>query len=72
MKDLNQLMLEIIQLTTNIETNYPELYNYLGETPISLGQGKEKEFSSEDLKQYLETLKAQLRHHIETHRSKTK
>ncbi len=63
-------MLEIVQLTTNIETNYPELYSYLGETPLTVGETKEKTVSTDDLKQYLETLKAQLRHHIETHRSK--
>ena len=72
MKLLNQLMQEIIHLTNEIETKYPELYKYLGETPLDLGESKEKTISINDLKQYLETLKSQLQHHIETHKNKVK
>lgn len=60
-------MQEIIQLTTEIETNYPELYNHLGETPFSVCETKEIRICTSDLDQYLETLKSQLRHHLETH-----
>lgn len=67
MKTLNQLMQDIIQLTTVIETHYPELYKYLSETPMSLGEVTEKKISTNDLKQYLETLKSQLEHHMDTH-----
>jgi hypothetical protein len=67
MQTLSKLMQEIIQLTTTIETKYPELYRYLGETPLALGETKEKAISTHDLKEYLETLKSQLQHHIETH-----
>lgn len=63
-------MQEIIQLTTEIETKYPELYKYLGETPLTLGEAKEKSISTHDLQEYLETLKAQLQHHVETHGKK--
>ena len=70
MKTLNQLMQDIIQLTTVIETQYPELYKYLSETPISLGVAQEKKISTADLNQYLETLKSQLQHHIDTHNGK--
>lgn len=68
MKTLNQLMLDIIQLTTKIETHYPELYKYLNETPLFLSEASEKSIHTQDLKQYLETLKSQLEHHIETHK----
>ncbi|ASZ09595.1 hypothetical protein KTO58_28065 [Chitinophaga pendula] len=68
MKQLNQLMQEIIQLTTEIETKYPELYTYLDETPISICNTKEKTVCTDDLKKYLETLKGQLQHHLETHK----
>lgn len=70
MKKLNQIMNEIITLTTEIETKYPELYRYLEETPIHLCEGKEKVICSDDLEQYLETLRDQLNHHKETHISK--
>lgn len=70
MQTLSKLMQEIIQLTTLIETQYPELYRYLGETPLALGETSEKSISTHDLKEYLETLKSQLQHHIETHQNK--
>lgn len=69
MKTINQLMQEIIQLTVEIETHYPELYKYLGETPLALGETSAKAINTEDLKEYLETLKSQLCHHIETHKN---
>ncbi|WP_309641323.1 hypothetical protein [Flavobacterium sp.] len=67
MKSLNLLMQEIIQLTAEIETKFPELYKYLNETPLSLSETKKEAISTNDLKQYLESLKTQLQHHIETH-----
>jgi len=68
MRQLNQLMQEITLLTTEMETKYPELYQYLDETPMSLDETKGKAISVTDLEQYLETLKTQLLHHIETHK----
>lgn len=62
-------MIDIIQLTAEIETNYPELYKYLDETPISICETERKTICTDDLKEYLETLKSQLQHHIETHKS---
>ena len=72
MKTLHNLMQEIIQLTTEIETKYPELYKYLSETPLSIGETKEGKINTHDLKEYLATLKSQLQHHIETHKRSTK
>ncbi len=72
MKTLNQLMQDIIQLTTEIETNYPELYKYLSETPLSLSETASKTVHTTELKLYLETLKSQLQHHIETHKNTLK
>jgi hypothetical protein len=68
MKTLNQLMQQIIGITTEIETNYPELYKYLSETPMDLSETKKEKINTDDLEQYLETLKSQLEHHIETHK----
>lgn len=68
MKQLHQLMQEITLLTTEIETKYPELYKYLDETPITICETKEQTICTDDLKKYLETPKAQLQHHIETHK----
>jgi len=70
MKRINQLMQETILLTTKIEANYPELYRYLDETPISLGNATSKEITTSDLENYLNTLKETLHEHIVTHRKK--
>lgn len=70
MKKINKLMQEIIQLTSNIETNYPELYRYLDETPLFLGSSTGKEISTDDLENYLNTLKNELHEHILMHKKK--
>ena len=70
MKQLNKLMQEVIDLTSIIETQYPEIYRYMNETPLTIGKHPEKEISTEDLKDYLQTLKAQLKEHIQTHSKK--
>ncbi len=67
MKSLNALMQEIIRLTLKIETDYPELYRFLNETPLRLSETKKDRINTNDLEQYLESLKTQLQHHIETH-----
>ena len=67
MKNLNALMQNIIELTTVIETKYPELYKYLDETPLSIGKHPEKEISTTDLQSYLQTLKTLLEDYIQTH-----
>ncbi len=69
MQSLHQLMQEIIQITTEIETSYPELYKYLEETPLTIGESNMQPISTNDLLKYLETLKEQLRHHVETHKA---
>ena len=67
MKRINQIMREIIELTTEIEVKYPELYKYLDETPITICKTPEKEICLHDLERYLNTLKNQLKNHIATH-----
>ena len=55
-------MQAIISLTQRIESEYPELYVYLGETPIRSTDSGEKLFNREDLLRYLDTLKSQYEH----------
>ncbi len=61
-------MQDVITLTTEIETSYPELYKNLEETPITICDTEEKTICLDDLKNYIETLRSQLQHHIETHK----
>lgn len=62
-------MQDIMLLTFEMESKYPELYKYLNETPMDLSETNDQKISTNDLKLYLETLKTQLQHHIETHKS---
>jgi hypothetical protein len=67
MKTLQLLMREILELTTLIETDYPELYKTLDETPVDLGPPKSDTISHNDLCHYLETLRTLLKKYIEEH-----
>jgi len=71
MKDLHNILREITQLTTTIETNYPELYRFLDENPMTLPVSKHPHMDKKVMQEYLETLKELLEHHLETHRKKT-
>jgi hypothetical protein len=70
MKNIHKLMEEIITISTEIQTTYPELYKYINETPLFLGNSSEKEISTKDLESYLNTLKEQLKDFIQTHKTK--
>ncbi|MFC4633236.1 hypothetical protein ACFO3O_04920 [Dokdonia ponticola] len=69
MKDLHNILNEITQLTTNIETNYPELYRSLDENPITLPVSKYPHIDKEVMQEYLESLKLLLEHHLEKHKN---
>lgn len=60
-------MQEVIEITAEIETKYPELYKYLDETPFHVCKTEVKEICKDDLEEYLKTLKSQLQHHIQAH-----
>jgi hypothetical protein len=47
MKDLYNILQEITQLTSNIETNYPELYRFLDENPLTLPVSKHPHLDKE-------------------------
>lgn len=72
MKRLQDILTEITQLTANIETNYPELYSYLEENPLTLPVKEEPHMDKKVMEDYLESLKLLLRHHLETHKAKKK
>jgi len=60
-------MQELVQLTTQIEMNYPELYTTLNETPLFLGESSSQGVTTKELESYLNTLKEKLKHYIENH-----
>jgi hypothetical protein len=69
MKELHKILNEITQVTTNIETNYPELYRSLDENPMTLPVKQHPHMDKMVMQEYLESLKELLEHHLETHKS---
>lgn len=67
MKRLQELSKEISDLTFKIEREYPELYSYLDENPITIPHSDHPEVTTKNFADYLESLKDILAHYIETH-----
>ncbi|WP_299215394.1 hypothetical protein [uncultured Aquimarina sp.] len=61
------LIIQINELTTLIETRYPELYKFLEEQPLTLPTNDTKEMDEKLLSDYLESLNQLLKHHVITH-----
>lgn len=69
MTKIKNLLSEITRLTCEIETEHPELYRFLDENPMTLPATGHPEISKNVLAEYLEGLRQQLRHFLETHRT---
>lgn len=67
MKNLKSTLSEISQLIKTIETNYPELYQFLDENPITIPSEKSPTIDNKVMQEYLESLKQLVKHHIATH-----
>lgn len=63
MEDLDNTLKEIMQITTNIETNYPELYRSLDENPITIATSNHPQVDKLAMQNYLESLKQLIKHH---------
>lgn len=63
MKNLNNILQEITQLTAYIATNYPELYRTLDENPMTLPNNEHPHINKHALQDYLESLKQLIKHH---------
>jgi hypothetical protein len=70
MKELHSLLREISEITTTIETNYPELYRSLDENPMTIATSNHPHVDKIAMQEYLESLKVLLKHHLETHKNK--
>lgn len=68
MNALQIMLKEITTLTTMMETEYPELYQFLDENPMTIPATNHPHIDIVVLKEYLESLKGLLQHHLETHK----
>ncbi|WP_047244866.1 hypothetical protein [Maribacter thermophilus] len=69
MKNLQKILNEITQLTTRIETDYPELYRSLDENPMTLPVSKYPHMDKVVMQEYLQSLKQLLEHYIDEHKA---
>lgn len=66
MNKLQNTLTEISQLTKTIETNYPEIYQFLDENPITIPSESNPSIDKKILQDYLDSFKQLLKHHLET------
>lgn len=58
-----KILEQINKLTLQLETEYPELYAFLEEEPITIPNLEHPDISNKSLSDYLESLKALLKSH---------
>jgi hypothetical protein len=67
----DQLMQQAIQLTSEMEIKYPELYKFLDETPLFLSHRKDNKICNADFQEYIATLKVQMLNYVAMHSKKS-
>lgn len=67
MKNLQKSVNQIIKITNNIETNYPELYAVLDETPLTIPYQVSPNMNIAIMEDYLDSLQQILNHYIKNH-----
>jgi hypothetical protein len=70
MKDVQQIVSEIFRLTEIMATDYPEIYKFLDENPITIPVMRHPRLDRKVLEAYLKDLKELMKHYVETHKAK--
>jgi len=68
MKKTQELLKEIMDITYKIENEYPELYKYLDENPITIPIIEHPNLDKKVFSDYLADLKNLLNNHIQSHK----
>ncbi|MDP2303773.1 MAG: hypothetical protein Q8N03_15255 [Ignavibacteria bacterium] len=63
-KELNSKILEI---TMTIREKYPELYEHLGEMPVTIPNIENPEINNKNLRDYYDSLKSILKNYVHEH-----
>jgi hypothetical protein len=63
----NEVAVDVILLTNEIKSQYPELYKHLEETPIAFSKISVNEITSNELENYRDTLNKLLCNHFNAH-----
>ncbi len=67
MENLGTVLSEIVALTTTIETDYPELYRFLDEEPVTLLTEREVPIDQQTMQANLQSSKQLLKIYTKTH-----
>ena len=70
MSDLNTILKKISDLTYRIEIEYPELYQFLDEDPMTIPSIENPEMGKKVMQEYFEDLKEKLKQYSKTHKTK--
>ena len=68
MKTLQDILTQITKLTVTIETDYPELYSFLGENPSTIPSTIHPDIDIKVMEDYLESLKHLHEQYVKTHK----
>ncbi|MBD0836715.1 hypothetical protein [Aestuariibaculum suncheonense] len=63
MKPFTKTLSKISHLIRYIETDYPELYQHLDESPVTLTENTGAKMDMDSMQNYLDTLKSILHHY---------
>jgi hypothetical protein len=69
MSNLQNILTEITNLTYKIETEYPELYKYLEEDPLTIPNMAHPDTDKKAMQAYLDDLKQMLKQYSKTHKT---
>ncbi|NAY91317.1 hypothetical protein GTQ34_05240 [Muricauda sp. JGD-17] len=71
MNERNTLLDEISDLLGTLESQYPEIYHFLDENPITLPIKTHPEVGKKAMEEYLQSLRTLLQHHLKTLKNKS-
>ncbi|WP_240740127.1 hypothetical protein [Flagellimonas allohymeniacidonis] len=66
-KEIKEILSEIILLTNQIELEYPELYKFLEEQPMTIPAENNPKIDRDTLEDYMNGLRQLLEHYVEEH-----
>lgn len=67
MDTVQELLTKISNITRDIETNYPDVYKYLNENPMTIPNMEHPSVSETELKEYLASLETLLEKYRKDH-----
>lgn len=70
MENLQHVIQEISEVTTTIQTKYPELYRFIDENPMTVPKTQHPHIDKNVMEDYLESLNQLLKKYLETQKSK--